>query len=501
MGVSKCVVCGYTYKGDEKTDLSGRFICPYCGTIKPEFNGREDFKRASIIASGYEYLSKSMIKEASMKFNDYVAKFGSDDPQVVLGEALLECRISNCLNYKNDDLITVVHQKSLLGLLDNDSFNVVIKEKNPKIYNNVRNLIDKESSINSLSNQVIILTLEDDKATILEDLISNYSSVIKVNILDTNIESIIYKNLFDSKALVIYVENRSMLRNEYFLSIYYRFKALKKNIVFVYNNIKLQEMYSDDISIDYNDNLLKDKLSNGILKKENKNNSDDFTISGTSITSIKGSDIVIPSNIVKIDSRSAYQSEVSRVVLTTTGSFKVSERAFDSSSIEAFLVESNKCELTIDKDAFRDARALKTLSFMNKDINLGTGAFRNCISLREVNFSLMNELSIPDHLFDGCQVLEDVLLPFNILKIGKYAFRDTLVKFTVINTDTVVDVDAFKDANNLEIIKVLKGKNEVIKSFNIPNKCKVVFEGKELKKAYKAFKKDLGKEFSIELTK
>lgn len=506
MGGSKCVVCGYTFKGDEKKDASFRMICPYCGTIRQEFNGHDDFIRTNMITDGYEYLSKSMIKEASEKFNDYVAKYDDTNSEITLGLALLECRLSNCLNYNKDDLITVVHQKSLANVIENEKFLDVIKNNNPKIYNNVLDLYKIEKENDSKSNQVIILALNLAKMDELETLISNYSSVLKVDILDINAEAYIYPNISGAKALVVYVDNKDLLSNEYFLSIYYRFKALKKNIVIVYESkdIKILDMFSQDTCICYTDSKLNDKISKGIFKTKNEDNVDDgIIISQTEIKSICSKELVVPTNIVSIASRAAYQSDVLRVTVASTGNFSILERAFSESSIETFIVESKNCKLTIDKDAFRDCRALKTITFSNSDVTMKNSCFRNCISLRKIDLSMISNLEIPEHAFDGGALLDEVKLPKDIKRISKYAFRDTNIEEVELNLATIVDEKAFEGCKKLNkvIINPSPNLNLVITNSMFNLGCKIIFIGKESKKAFKMLKKSSSKIYQIELEK
>ena len=91
----KCIVCAYTFKGSEKKDSMGDFICPYCGTIKEATPKGDSFKREALMNKGYSYLAESKIKDADKCFTEYYASYGDEDNQYRLGRALLDCRLSN----------------------------------------------------------------------------------------------------------------------------------------------------------------------------------------------------------------------------------------------------------------------------------------------------------------------------------------------------------------------------------------------------------------------
>lgn len=491
--VTKCILCAYTFKGNEEVTKEGNYICPYCGTIRYSFFGNEDFKRTNLIIDGYRYLSESNLKEASKSFTNYSADYGDDDPQVELGKALLECRLSNCLSYKSEKLITVVHQESVKDILDTDAFNV-IKNSNPSIYNNVISLANKENIDNVKANSVIILSTDLGALDRLEGLIEDYSTVLPIDLLNPDIESLIYPNMALSKALVIFVNNKELLNNAYFLSVYYRFKALCKNVVFVYEDIRIPEMYSEDTKIKSSDPLIKDKLSLGIhkvygTKVDSKNLG--YVMDLTTVKSISGKDVILPTNAVSIASRACLKGDTVSLTISSTGEFYIHERAFSESSLESLSIQSKNCNLHIEKDAFSDSKALKNVTFSNDKIEIQTNAFRNCVSLREINLSMFSNLEIKEHTFDGAKSLTKVKLPKDILSISKYAFKNTQLEELTITTKTIVDPKAFSDTNTLMHVKVLSDPviNLKITEETFPLGCLITFVGKEAKKVFKETKK------------
>ena len=501
MAKEKCLVCAYTFKGNEDTTKEGNLICPYCGTIKQSFQSSEDFARKNLIIEGYNYLRESKMPEASKSFTDYIAQYGSDDEELVLGQALLECSLSNCKGSELGKLITVVHENSLKDIIKRESFTNVIRLKNPTIYQNVLDLVDKEKEDNIKTNAVILLSSNLGKLDLYEGMLEDYLNVCRVDFQGEDIESLIYPNIKDSKALVVYVDKASLLKNEYFLSIYYRMKAHKKNVVLIHDGIKIEKMYASDVEINSSDPSLKEKLLQGINRAHGEDiNSKDlgYIMESTEVKAITGNIIALPTNAQSILSRAAYKSGISKLIVSSTGEFQIKERAFAESSIEALDIQSKNCYLKIEKDAFSDCHALKSIVFSNDKIILGNSAFRNCTSLRSINLSKFNRLIIPDHCFDGCKSLYQVEL-MDVSKISKYAFRGTAIEEITITTATSLDSQCFSDCEALNHVKVYENNTENldidIDSFN--EGTLIEFIGKGTKKTFKATKKKTKKTYKL----
>lgn len=501
MTKEKCLVCAYTFKGDEKKTKEGNLICPYCGTIKQAFNGSEDFERKKLIIDGYGYLRESMMDKASKSFTDYSAQYGSDDEELILGQALLECSLSNCKGSEIGNLITVVHEESLKDIVKRDAFINVIKYKNPTIYQNVLDLASKEKEENNKKNAVILLSSDLGKLDLYEGMLLDYSNVCRVDFQSDDIESLIYPNIKDSKALVVYVDKASLLKNEYFLSIYYRMKANRKNVVLIHDGIKIEKMYQKDVEINTSDANLKEKLLQGINRAygEDIHLQDlGYVMESTEVKAITGANISLPTNAQSIESRAAYKSEVVRLIVSSTGEFTIKERAFAESSLEALDIQSKNCNLKIEKDAFSDCRALKSIVFSNDKLTLGNNAFRNCTSLRSIDLSKFNKLVIPDHCFDGCKSLYQVEVK-DVAKIANYAFRGTAIEELSITTGTIIENQSFSDCKLLKHIKVYESNqmNLSIDTDTFEEGALIEFIGKEAKKSFKATKKKTKKTYKL----
>ena len=501
----KCIVCAYTFKGNEKKDSMGDFICPYCGTIKEATPKGDSFKREALMNKGYSYLAESKIKDADKCFTEYYASYGDEDNQYRLGRALLDCRLSNCFDKKNNRLITVVHQESLKDVLHNPSFLEVIEKENPIIYKNVMDLYEKENPENKKENSVIVLSKDLGMLDRLEGYISEYSNVCRIDYLDMDIESKIYPNIKNSKALVVYVDESKMITNEYFLSIYYRFKAFDKNVIFVHNGAKIGEMYQDDTIINAEDSDIKEKISLGIYSHHKQNKDEDlgYIMESTEVKSIVGKNIALPTNAQSISSRAAFQSEVSKLIISSTGEFEIKERAFAESAIESLNIESKNLSLTIGKDAFSNCKALKNIVFSCNKLNLENNAFRDCISLSTINLSMFQNMIIPDHCFDGCRSLSHVEFNQDIKEISKYAFRNTNILEITISTKTKVDPQAFSGCSSLSKVIVYGNdvSNLVIEDTTFTEGTTIKFIGKNAKKCFKDTKKAFKKLYKIEFVK
>ena len=151
----------------------------------------------------------------------------------------------------------------------------------------------------------------------------------------------------------------------------------------------------------------------------------------------------------------------------------IDDHAFDGSILlkELFIPESI---VTIGSDAFINSPLLKSLQIPNtisinqsnlaaipiENLNfIGLGDsipnwFKECKTLKTVEFNCPNITTIADSAFFNCAQLHTINLPNSISEIGKYAFSGcrALLMFDLPHTLSMIEEGTFKDCSNLKNI-------------------------------------------------
>ena len=490
----ECQVCGYKFLEKDFDSKKSEYKCPYCGTIKKLYNSQTDLNRLSLLNSGYDYLTKAQFDKASEEFTQYISSYpdNKDDTDLVLGNALANCSLSNCLSFKNDKMITVSSSSDLSKVINSKSFRD-IERINSHIYDNVMELYN--SNEKKYDNEIMLIALDESKILDLSSKLEGYNTVLYVDIAKDNIESIVYKNIQTSLGLIVYVDDEKLLTNAYFLSIYYRFINNGKNVILLSDgDVTIPKMFNNVLNI--NDDRLVDEIISIISTKAKTRrvDSNKFKEANGKITEFTSSDtIVVPTNMHSIASRAGFEKNLTEIKITTPGSFTVEEKAFTSSTIETFEVENKGCTIIFESDAFSKCKSLRKLIFKNKNITFDVGVFRDCKSLRRVDLSETEIEKIPSHLFDGAENLSEIDLPNTIKTISKYAFKNTKVEEITISGGVRVDREAFGSVSDLTVNVIDFDKtfsNIDIEDDSFPDNTTIVFKGSGFKKSYKTLKKE-----------
>lgn len=131
--------------------------------------------------------------------------------------------------------------------------------------------------------------------------------------------------------------------------------------------------------------------------------------------------------------------------------------------------------------AFADCM-IKTISMPESVTTIGTSAFQNCSSLKEVYLS-NNLTDIGSYAFDGCNALNNILLPDGLLTIQVCTFRGSgITTITIPETTSINGNCAFQNCKNL-ISATIYGKlnSSNFSMFNGCEKLRSVTISKETK--------------------
>lgn len=500
MADNKCLVCGHEFQDKDYNVSTGYYTCPYCETKKKSGGTDRDFARTTLLTNAYSELSRSNLVKASRIFNDYIAEYPNDDNETyTLGDALVNSRISTCLNYNRDRLIPIIHDDHL-PTEDNLHYKT-IKNINTKIYSSVEALRSKEEDVDNIHhNALIMISLDKEIGSKLDKLLNDNVLIYNFDITCNDCELMLYKNIKSSRGLIVYVDSIDLLHNPYFLSIYYRFRAVNKNVILVYKRKDYVPLaFSNDIVIDINNVTLKDEVIKGLSKVTTAETSE---LPGVNIVNSQvvlidedAEDyekcVILPTGVSSILSRAAYNIDIDELHITAAGLFTVGERAFSNSTLERLDVQNKNCNLIIEKDAFYKCKVLTSLVFSNTNIEFGIGAFRDCTSLKSIDFTGKNITNIPTHLFDGCRVFTDIKLPSTVQKIEKYAFRNTNLRDITLYTNMKIESKAFYNCGlDTVYIEYADNLNFEMTEDSFPSNVKFVLKGKETKDLTKYFKKN-----------
>ena len=138
------------------------------------------------------------------------------------------------------------------------------------------------------------------------------------------------------------------------------------------------------------------------------------------------------------DNGALYSKDRTQLILNTTASGEV---VIDDSVI------------SIEEGAFRGNSAIRSVYVPDSVRHIGYGAFSDCENLEEITIAASGDyltagaeifkgtpahitiasdwIMIPNHMFDGCDMITGITLPDTIGYIGSYSFRDCTANITV----------------------------------------------------------------------
>lgn len=138
--------------------------------------------------------------------------------------------------------------------------------------------------------------------------------------------------------------------------------------------------------------------------------------------------VAMHDDITDIDNNAFYQCYSLKSIKIPAGVTVIKERVFNECKNLQF-VTFHDAITEIQLEAF-----MKCLSLIGPNTNetiylptsletLGERAFAECTSLRRINMKQTDVETMPDHIFNMCEKLDEVSLPNNLKTIGQYAFN------------------------------------------------------------------------------
>ncbi|NCB92847.1 MAG: leucine-rich repeat domain-containing protein [Clostridia bacterium] len=100
----------------------------------------------------------------------------------------------------------------------------------------------------------------------------------------------------------------------------------------------------------------------------------------------------------------------------------IAEEAFGECNVLSTLTIAEGTEL-IGEKAFEKCKDLRAITIPASVCKLGDYCFAGCEDARTLEFKEGNLMSIGKHAFDGCELLQEVILPKSLMSIGSGAFK------------------------------------------------------------------------------
>lgn len=102
--------------------------------------------------------------------------------------------------------------------------------------------------------------------------------------------------------------------------------------------------------------------------------------------------------------------------------------------------------VTVGNYAFRNCKALTTVSFGGEEVLLNGYAFEGCTALKTISIA-KGSAEIGGYAFSNCQSLEEIILPQTLNSLGEYAFKNcvSLKEFTIPNGITSIEMGTFSN--------------------------------------------------------
>ncbi len=149
------------------------------------------------------------------------------------------------------------------------------------------------------------------------------------------------------------------------------------------------------------------------------------------------------------------------------------ELVFYPSNAETFELDPNTT--SIGDDAVRDNTTITAIEIPAVVTNIGARAFYGTGEVATLTFKgEAGKLTIGEYAFYGCGddlyswdpvILDQLVLPVNLVRLGAHAFGDTKIKKVTLNSDAVIDDGAFADDyGDSEVTELVIGPN--VKNIN-----------------------------------
>ena len=175
-------------------------------------------------------------------------------------------------------------------------------------------------------------------------------------------------------------------------------------------------------------------------------------INGNSITTVKGIDVIIMGDGVRVIEDNTFYGFVSlRRIVIGNGVEKIGAKAFyKCESLVDVVFGSSVVE--IGSRAFYKCGSLKTVDIPDGVTHIAEYAFYKCISLEAVSLG-NGVISIGNHAFYGNSSLKSVVFPTSLKSIDRQAFRgcESLSSIVIPSTLTHIEKHAFYGCTSLTI--------------------------------------------------
>ncbi len=111
--------------------------------------------------------------------------------------------------------------------------------------------------------------------------------------------------------------------------------------------------------------------------------------------------------------------------------------------------------VTVGNYAFRNCKALTTVSFGGEEVLLNGYAFDGCTALKTISIA-QGSVKIGEYAFSDCQALEEIILPQTLDFLGEYAFKNctALKEITLPKGITAIENSTFSNCDALTKVEL-----------------------------------------------
>ena len=177
------------------------------------------------------------------------------------------------------------------------------------------------------------------------------------------------------------------------------------------------------------------------------------TVGNNAFTNCKKlNNLIFSKNVQTIPSFIAYNTPNLQKIVIKDGTKTISKKAFAKCGAKEIIIPNSVT--TIGKEAFSNAKNLKSIKFPNKVSQINDSTFKGCKNLESLNIG-KNINYIGECAFMNCSNLKTIDIPGNVKEIDYKAFENSgCQKVTIENGVAEIEYWAFHDCDKLKSISI-----------------------------------------------